>query len=305
MSGPLYDEIRNRYNIAVFEPITKGWSSDQKYYIETKDGTRMLLRGSGIAEYDRKKAEYDMMRRAHALSIRAPRPLGFYLLEGGEYIYSLSEWLEGKDAEAALPFLPDTEQYVIGTKAGSLLAKMHTLPAPEHAEPWGDRFYRKVRGRLDFYSANGIKSEGGDIIVRYLMNNRRLLDSRPQTFNHGDFGPSNLIVMPDGQIGVIDFNYYNSDHGDPWWEFCCIPWGMETSCHFMTGLIKGYFCGTPPRGFFEILSYYYAYDALAALCDTSVGEQGEPEDGRRHLDNVLRWFGNMDEDAPLWYHEDF
>jgi serine/threonine-protein kinase len=285
------------------KPICKGWSGDKKYCVETEDGRRMLLRVSDLSEYGRKKAEYEMMERAYRLGVLTPEPFGFGLCNGNQGVYSLSGWLDGEDAATALPRMGEAEQYALGLKAGALLRRIHALPAPEDAEPWGDWFYRKVQGRIDFYNANPVKSEGGDIVVRYLQSNRRLLDGRPQTFSHGDFNVSNIMVTPGGQIGAIDFNYYNKDYGDPWWEFDPLMngWGSEPSAHFHSGMIDGYFNGEPPRAFFEMFSYYQAYDALAALCDTSVHNQGEPEDGRRHLENVLRWFDDMNGVVPSWY----
>ncbi|MCL2774706.1 MAG: phosphotransferase [Oscillospiraceae bacterium] len=287
------------------EPITKGWSSDKKYCVETSNGQRMLLRVSDITEFDRKKVEYGMMERVYGFGVLTSEPIEFGLCNNGENCYSLSGWLDGKNAEEVLPFMSETEQYVFGLKAGEILREIHTLSAPENAEPWCDWFYRKVQGRIDFYNANSIKSENADIIVRYLQKNKRLLDGRPQAFNHGDFNKSNLMVTPDGQIGVIDFNCYNKDHGDPWWEFDPTNWGNEANKHYCTGLIKGYFTGEPPQEFFNLFSYYLAYDALAALCDTSVGNQGKPEEGIRHLKNILRWFDNMNNPVPSWYIKDF
>jgi len=107
--------------------------------------------------------------------------------------------------------------------------------------------------------------------------------------------------MPSKEIGTIDLNYYNKDYGHPWWDMFVFIWGTEPPAYFYTGLIKGYFGGKLPDGFFKLISYYLAYDALAALCDTSIGEQGEPEDGKRHMENVLRWFNNMQDIVPSWY----
>ena len=289
------------------EPINKGWSSDKKYYIETDDGQRMLLRVSDVAEYKRKKTEYSMIERVYELGVLTSQPLGFGLCNGGKSCYSLSGWLDGEDALDILPRMTETEQYVMGLKAGETLRKIHTLPAPDDSEPWCDWFYRKVQGRIDFYNANPIKSDNGDIIVRHLQEHRHLLDYRSQTFCHGDFNISNMIIMPDRQIGVIDFNSYNRDHGDPWWEFDPLldGWGSEPLAHFDTGLIKGYFDGEPPSEFFDVFSYYLAYDALAALCDTSVHNQGEPEVGKRHMENVLYWLDNMTTPVPKWYLKDF
>lgn len=297
-------DIKGYDSFVKIEPINKGLSGDKKYYIETDDGQRMLLRVSDISELDRKKAEYGMMERVYALGVLTSKPLGFGLCDGGKSCYSLSGWLDGEDAEVLLPRIPETEQYVLGLKAGEMLKKIHTLNAPENAEPWNDWFYRKVQGRIDFYNANAIKSENGDILVRYLQENSDLLNNRPQTFNHGDFNISNMMIMSDCEIGVIDFNFYNKDHGDPWWEFNSIPWGTEPSAYFYTGLINGYFNGEPPREFFDILSYYLAYDALAAVCDTSIYEQGEPEEGIRHMENILNWLDNMKNNVPVWYLKD-
>lgn len=289
------------------EPIRKGWSTDKKYRVEIADGRCMLLRVSDITELDRKKTEYRMMERVYALGVPTSEPIEFGVCDGGKSCYSLSGWLDGEDVKEILPFLPETEQYVLGMKAGETLRKIHSLPAPDNAEAWVDWFYRKVQSRIDFYNTNPIKFENGDRIVRYLQNNKHLLDGRPQTFCHGDFNISNMMIIPDKKIGVIDFNAFNKDYGDPWWEFdpCMDGWGSEPSAHFHSGLIKGYFNGEPPDEFFDVFSYYLAYDALAALCDTSVYNQGEPEVGKRHMENIMRWFDNMKTSVPTWYLKDF
>jgi aminoglycoside phosphotransferase (APT) family kinase protein len=283
------------------EPLNQGWSSDTKYYIETADGERLLLRIADITEYDRKLAEYAMLKRVAELDIIVSRPVDFGVCDNGQCVFQLLTWIEGQDAESVLPTLTETQQYVLGLKAGQTLRKMHTIPAPVNAEDWDVRFSRKVQGRIDFYRSHPIQSGNGDIIVHYLQCNQHMLSGRPQTFNHGDYNTTNLIVTPDGNIGVIDFNYYNSDYGDPWWEFDPASWGAEPRAYFLTGQINGYFDGRPPLEFFEMQTYYSAYDALAALCDTSVGEQGELKDGQRHVDNTLRWFNNMQNPVPSWY----
>ena len=287
------------------EPLNKGWSADRKYCIETADGRRLLLRVADIAQYDRKRAEYGMLRRVAELDVPASRPVAFGLCNDGRSVYQLLTWVDGADAESLLPTLTETEQYALGVKAGETLRRMHALPAPDGAEDWGARFARKVQARVDFYHAHPIQSESGDILVRYLQDNRHLLSGRPQVFNHGDYNTTNMIVGPDGSVGVIDFNCYNSDHGDPWWEFDPGSWGNEPNAPFATGLFNGYFGGPPPTAFFAVRAYYSAYDALAALCDTSIGDQGEPEDGRRHVENTLRWFDNMRNPVPTWYLKDF
>ena len=293
--------IPNSERFARVEPLNKGWSNDTKYRVETVDGEKLLLRVADRAEYGRKKAEYGMLERAARLGVPMTRPVAFGLCGDGQHAYLLLTWCEGADAEEALPRLPPSEHYALGIKAGALLKTLHTLPAPEDAEPWGLRFRRKAEGRIRFYREHLDPYEDLDHVVRFLENHKALPDGRPQRFNHGDFNLSNLIVTPDGQIGVIDFNAYNAGYGDPWWEFCSNVWGKPIHGHFRSGMIDGYFQGRPPEDFFRLLEYYYAYDALAAACETDEMDEADRADGRRQAGVVLAWFKGFGEVVPTWY----
>jgi len=333
--GHELDGVPGCENFAKIEPLIKGWSDNKKYRIETADGTKLLLRISDANEYARKKGEYGMLEHAASIGLPLSAPVSFGFCNGGKNVYQLLTWVEGEDLGAELPCLTETEQYAAGLKAGELLKKLHSLPAhknscgvsslPKDAEPWEVRFFRKVQGRIDFYNAKLRNTEGvpsspdawerGDLTVQYLIEKKHLLEGRPQTFNHGDFNASNLILMPDGRLGVIDFNFYNGCCGDPWWEFDPVNWGGEVNPYYCTGLLRGYFYGgpdctgwkqpketiNPPHKFFEIFSYYLAYDALAALCDTSENNQGEPEEGVRHMENVFNWLDGFKNPVPNWY----
>ena len=218
----------NSYDTFIkMEPIYKGQSNDEKYYIETVDGKRLLLRVTDIKEYERKKAEYGMMERVYKLGVLTPTPYDFGLCDEGKKVYSLSGWLDGKDAETLIPLMTEEEQYSLGVKAGAVLRKIHTLPAPDDAEPWDVRFRQKVQTRIDLYVKHNLISDNGEIIVQYLNDRQGLLNNRPQTFWHGDYNMGNLLITPDGEIGTIDYNYWNLDYGDPWWDFIAIPWGKE------------------------------------------------------------------------------
>jgi len=297
----LYEELLEKYNVISIKPVTKGLSGDKKLRIDTACSGSLLLRISETEAYTRIKSEYDMLTRAAAISNNVPRPLGFGLCNNGKGIYQLMSWCDGEDAENLLPSMDTQQQYAVGEKAGQLLKQLHSIPAPENQEPWGLRFRRKIQGRVDYYNSAPISSKGGDILVKYLQNNQALLDNRPQTFNHGDYNISNLIISPSGGLSAIDFNYYNLGYGDPWWEFDAYIWGQEPSGYFSMGQINGYFANNPPAYFFEMLAYYMAYGALAALTLTDQGEEGTPEEGKTHMENVLKWFDNMSSTIPSWY----
>ena len=301
MSNELLSDIPQYSTFAKIEPLNKGWSTDKKYYIETVDGEKLLIRIADIDEYDRKKAEYEMLLKAAELDINMSRPIDFGFCDNGNCTYSLLSWCDGIDVDESLPLLSESDQYKIGIKSGKLLRKLHTISGPDNIEKWNIRFWRKIQDRLDYYNVHPIQSEHGDLIVKFLIDNRHLLDNRPQTFNHGDFNKTNIIVTSDGEVGVIDFNAYHSSYGDPWWEFDPTNWGNTPNPYYCTGLINGYFDGKPPIEFFETHRYYLAYDGIAALCETDSGQQGEVTEGIQHLENVCHWFDNMKKLIPIWY----
>ena len=119
--------------------------------------------------------------------------------------------------------------------------------------------------------------------------------------------------MLDGQIGVIDYRAYDKEYGDPWREFDQTNWGGEADEYLWTGLINGYFKNpqsadgfTLPNNFFLLLTYYLSYNALVPLCDGDAsGHQGYIQEGKWRLNNILRWFDNMNSSVPTWYQEDF
>ena len=286
------------------EPINKGWSEDKKFYIETADGRRMFLRVSDIAEYDRKKADYMMTEQIYKHGVPTTQPFGFGVCGNGKNIYSLSGWIDGQGADIVLPLMSEAEQYALGVKAGEVLRKIHSIPVPETAEPWGVRYRRKVKTWVDEYNSTPqVHSDIGARIVRYLEKHSGITDSRPQTFIHGDYNIENIVVVPNGEISVIDLSSFNTSYGDPWWDMNNMAWMPVMFPCFYTGQIKGYFNGEPPPEFWNVSACYLAYDALAALTDP-YGLNGI-EDGTEIVNNILKWMDNFKNPVPSWYLKDF
>ncbi|MDR1560464.1 MAG: phosphotransferase [Clostridiales bacterium] len=65
------------------------------------------------------------------LGVPAPRHVDFGVCNGGKSVYQLLTWVDGEDAETVLPLLTETEQYVLGVRAGEILRKIHSFPAPD------------------------------------------------------------------------------------------------------------------------------------------------------------------------------
>ncbi len=285
------------------EPIDKGWSSDKKYYIKTVEGKNLLLRVADISYYDGKKAEFQMMKKVAAMGVPMSQPLEFGICDNGKSVYSLLTWCDGEDAEAVLPRLSETEQYVLGIKSGEILKLIHSIPAPIEQEEWSIRFNRKTSNKIQRYKACGIKFDGDDKIINYIENNRHLLSNRPQCYQHGDYHVGNMIISLDNTLSIIDFN--RSDFGDPWEEFNRIVWSATISPHFATGQLNGYFCGRPPIEFFRLLAFYISSNTLSSIYWAISFGQKEITKMKDQAKDVLSWFNNMNNPVPTWYLRDY
>ena len=287
------------------KPLRKGWSGDKKYIVETTDGRQLLLRLSDIGKYTERQTEYEMMRRVAACGIPTPAPVDFGVCTGGKQVYSLTTWIEGEDAGAALPRISEREQYLLGKKAGALQRAIHEIPVQADAEDWSVWFGRRMQEKLDVYFAQKHDLVCAAPCAAYLMHNRDLLENRPQTYWHGDLNPTNIILMPDGKVAAIDYNAAYDRHGiDPVWEFRTIPWGKNPNPHYYTGVLDAYYEGCGERDLLAelaVLAYYFAYEAVWAIGASRDPHCNMKKECRKHMENVLRWFDNMTNPVPSWY----
>ena len=291
--------IKEYSSFTKIEPINKGWSSDKKYYIETSDNRRLLLRVADILEYDRKKTEFEMMKQAITLGVVMSQPLEYGTCDDGKSVYSLFTWCDGEDAEAVLPQLTEKEQYRLGVKSGTMLKKLHAISAPKEQEEWANRFNRKTTNKIKRYKDCGIRFEGDDKVIHYIENNRYLLSGRPQSYQHGDYHVGNMIITSNKEISIIDFN--RNDFGDPWEEFNRIVWSATLSPYFATGQIDGYFNGNTPMAFFKLLAFYISSNTLSSIYWAIPFGETEIITMKNQAKDVLGWFDNMNNPVPTWY----
>ena len=282
-------------------PLQKGWSRDEKYVVTTKEHQKLLLRISPAAEKEAKEKDYHALRAIQHLNIRMSRPLAFGLLEDSRP-YTLLTWLEGSDAESRLPLLSENEQYQLGWQAGEALAALHSIPAPASQPAWQQRFQRKTERKLEIYNNCPIKIPGGEAIINYITNNFRLLQNRPQCFQHGDYHCGNLIVTSDNQIGIIDFN--RLDYGDPFEEFNRIVWCATVSPRFASGRIDGYFQGIVPAEFFPLLAFYIGSNQLSSIPWAIPFGKEQVQILQKQGEDVLKWYKNFSTVIPTWYHSE-
>ena len=243
--------------------VAKGWSSDQKYLVTTREGNRLLLRVSGGEQYQAKKKEYEIIQKFAALGFPMSAPVGFGLCDGGKSVYMLLTWVEGRDLEEALPGLPEEEQYRLGREAGRILRLIHSVPV-EAADVPAETKKAKKLAQLARYEASQLRQEGDEAALRYVRENIDQIWRLPPAYLHGDYHPGNLIYQDDGSIGVIDFNRW--EVGDPWEEFYKLEsFGVECSVPYCVGQIDAYFDGPAPEDFWRALAVYAAHAAVHSI----------------------------------------
>lgn len=279
------------------QPILKGWSGDKKYCVSTAAGDQYLLRVSPAEQYERKKAEFAMMQRVWSLGVPMCRPIAFDRCEEG--VYSLQGWIDGEDAEDLIPLLPQTEQYRYGLRAGQLLQKIHSIPAPEGREDWAAFFNRKADAKIKAYQSCPVQFDGASEMIAYLEQNRGLLKDRPQCYQHGDYHIGNMILDRSGALMIIDFNRF--DFGDPWEEFNRIVWCAQKAPPFASGMVDGYFEGDVPLLFWRLLALYIASNTLSSLPWAIPYGQGQIEVFLNQAKEVLEWYDYMRSPVPSWY----
>ncbi|MPM52616.1 hypothetical protein SDC9_99376 [bioreactor metagenome] len=279
------------------EPIAKGWSGDKKYCITDSDGIKYLLRISPVEQYDRKKNEFEMMKRVATLGVPMCQPIEFGTCVEG--VYSIQSWINGKDAEDVIPTLSDTEQYVYGFEAGRILKIIHSIPAPTKQEDWETRFNRKIDRKIKMYNDCSQKYQNGQAFIDYINANRHLLKDRPQCYQHGDYHIGNMMVDKEDKLQIIDFD--RDDFGDPWEEFNRIVWCVQKAPLFASGMVNGYFDHNIHYEFWRLLALYIASNTLSSIPWAIPFGQTEIDTMQKQAHEVLHWYDNMKNPVPLWY----
>ena len=278
--------------------IEKGWSSDEKYLLE-KGQEKLLLRVADISHYEKKKYEFEMFQKLEQANVPTSRPIDFGVDDEKKYVWMVLSWIEGQDFETQIQKFSVKEQYEFGIEAGKILQKIHAVAIPEPHTSWEVHFNKKTDNKLKTYAEGKIKIPNGDAFIDYIERNRHLLAGRPQTFHHGDYHISNMILTSDHQVIPIDLN--RLDIGDPWEEFNRILFCKDMSPAFASGRVDGYFDGNVPAKFWQLLAFYLASNILGGIAWALDFGEEEVNFQLRQAEQTLNDYDNMTLIVPKWY----
>ncbi len=259
----MFEDIKNSTEWKSVEKVSKGWSSDSKYFIETIDGRLLLLRVSDMEQYDAKKKEYEIITKYSKLGFPMSAPIDFGICNEGKSVYMLLSWVDGKDLEEILPALPEREQYLLGREAGKILKKIHSIEVVADDRPKDTKKAKKML-QLSRYEESQVRIDGDEIAIQYVKENIDKIWKMEPVYMHGDYHPGNLIYTHKGSIGVIDFNRW--EIGDPYEEFYKLEsFGIELSIPYCIGQIDAYFDDKIPEDFWITLAVYVAHASLYSI----------------------------------------
>lgn len=296
----LYADMHIKSEIRFLNRITKGLSSDKKFFVETVDGQKYLLRVSDISKHDCKKRKYDLMKEWDALNVPISRPVDFGLCDGGNSVYQLLSWCEGRNLDEVMPKLSKSKKYELGIKAGKALRRIHSISA-QKKDDWYNRYISVIDERIKAFLGCGMQFNGWEKIYDFYLANRHFLHKRPQCYLHGDYHAGNLMLMDDGDIFVIDWEPIDFDgYGDPWTEIT-----MQGCPYFSSGLADGYFEGKIPDEFWVLQAFYCSVGALTSIPWAYYNFPDEMDSRIKLCDDILKWYEGMQNSLPSWYIQNY
>jgi len=298
----IYDMIKDIPSFNDWEDITMpewGWSQTHKFRF-VYNGQSLIARVSDIAHYEKKKTEYDNILRLSKININSPKPVEFGICNGGNSVYMLLTWIDGVAVEDVISTLDIGRQYKLGIKAGKLLKTIHDNSAIETDTDWGYVYGKNIDETINAYRKTDVRINYESAILNYIAQNRHLLSTRPQVIRHGDFHVGNLIITPDNDIAVIDFD--KCSPGDPWEEFGGVVWAVRLSKEFAKGQVNGYFNGQTPGEFFKLLALYIGGYALGHVVHALSHRADERRDSIiANTDFMCAMFDGFTTHIPSWY----
>lgn len=279
------------------EPLLKGWSRDKKYRLFSAGGEKLLLRISDGELFDKKKKQFELLRKIDALRINASKPVAFGSLDDGK-VYTLLTWLDGEDAEKVLPEASSERAFELGMDAGKTMKKLHGVEVNTDGFSWWELYKNKIERKIRNFRENSIELPKKELVADFVLSHMRYAKDRPALFQHGDYHCGNMIVNGNG-IGVIDFD--KNGIADPYDEFKCFCWNVYANPDFENGMINGYFNADVPDDFWHVLSLYAAESLLGHITWAMRFGETEISTAKKVYHDTLEWFDDFNRIIPKWY----
>ncbi|MCO8176422.1 phosphotransferase [Streptococcus suis] len=279
------------------QPLTKGWSTDQKYKVQLEDGRFGLLRIAERPAYEAKRLEFQLVEKLFDQGLPVAEPLSFWADDLS--VYTLYEWVEGQDMNEVASDLSDSVLYDLGCQAGQFLRTLHALPIDQSQRDWNSFYQAKIDSKIKAYQATSHSYPNGQAMIDFVQANRHLLEGRQIAYHHGDFHTGNFLLGRDGKLKILDFDRY--DIGDPWEEFNRLIFTADLSPAFARGQVDAYFDGAIPEEFWRLLALYLTVNSLGALSWAEHQDSEQISLMKLQAQKISEWYEYFNHHLPKWY----
>ncbi len=278
-------------------PVREGWGTDEKYEIYTHTGEHLFLRASSDADPKRKYGEFAFVQRCQGMGFVTPKTIDCGMHHGR--VYQLLGWVEGELLSHEIIGMPESEQYRFGQEAGRALAAMHSVMLePSELAAAEGLVQRRKRTILNYMSSRH-RMAGDDSVLIFIA--EHVTQPKRIVGLHGDFRLENLVLTPEGNLAVIDFD--RRCVGDRWQDFQrAQAFSAPCSTAFVNGQLHGYFRGDPPDEFWEAFAYETAYGTIEQiLWAIPFGENMIGKMQENYVRAMRDFRGFLPCEPPAWY----
>lgn len=297
-----FRDIKEFPTFKTIDEIAEGWSTDRKFFVTTKDGQKLLLRIADKKLEAQKKLEFDRIKAISDVSFPMAKPLSFGVCNDGESVYMLLTWVEGLPLSSQLRKMMPADQYSIGLLAGKMLREIHSIPVRDKFTPTKEERIEHKRNKLRLYETSYVRAEGDEDVLEFAKANLDRILNLPAVYKHGDFHSGNLILTPEGSLGLIDFN--RIDCGDRYEDFRHIQLqDAARSVPFATGVIDGYFDAAVPDEFWDVLAFYVAQTSMTAINWAERFGFDEIESMQQKFHRAYKDYTGYKNNVPAWYEK--
>lgn len=278
--------------------IHKGWSDDKKYYVETENQQKYLLRIYSSNKKERCQHDFIMHQKLTNLNIPIPTPIKTGTCDEGTYI--LQSWIDGNEARDVIKNFNNKQQYEYGIEAGKILKKIHSVCDNIRPRNLQIIYNQKIDNKIQNYNNCPLQYVNGYLFIEFIKKHRYLLNNCEYTFIHGDFHLGNMMIDNNNKLYIIDFN--RCSYGDPINEFDRMVWNAKESPLFSTGLINGYFENNVPDYFWKLMALHISLGTISSLpWAIDFHDEKEINTMVSMAQNVLNWYNNFNNIIPCWY----
>ncbi|MEA4889228.1 MAG: phosphotransferase [Clostridiaceae bacterium] len=286
--------------ISVHE-ILNGDSNERKFRVKNQNSQRFMIRLAKNTLYDRKKNEFEYMKRIHELEVPIPQPIAFGICDGGKSIYTMLSWIYGDSDPKRLAALPKEIQYMLGIEAGKFLKTIHYNMFINCLDYWYGEMDDRIK-KFQTYCKRGTLNNACSIkIIDYLKENQSLVANQPQTLLHGDFHMDNFVLSYENNFNLIDFE--KCAIGDPMADMGPMISRMrQISLPFMIGVLDCYFNYQINVQELRLIAFYASMYALEQMVVTA--RRGDAEHYQAAFERakiLVKDYNGLKSFVPAWY----